>query len=91
MNARELSVLHAALEWLHAQNGAAPTGTVIQLRAFLGGKVDPRPGIAEFRAAMDVAEGKGWIVSVPAEFSPGDKKYSLTDAGEAALLRMTQA
>jgi hypothetical protein len=84
MTERDAKIIKAVLDYLHqveAQLTDAGIHDEVKQRVY------PAPGLAEYLAAMEIADKARWIITMPARFGTGFKR-SLSEAGEAARLEM---
>ena len=85
MTKREFKIIKALLGVLHNLDGAQIAEAVLHAEVNL--HVTPTASLAEFDGAVTVADANRWVVVVQSKFGSG-RKFTLSDAGEAALLEM---
>ena len=85
MTKRELRIIKALLQILHNLDGTQIAEAVLHAEVNL--HVTPTASLAEFDGAVKVADDNRWITVVQSKFGAG-RKFTLSDAGEAALLEM---
>jgi len=86
MTKREYKIVKALLRVLHNLDGVQIAEAVLHAEVNL--HVTPTASLAEFDGAVAVADSNRWITVVQAKFGAG-RKFTLSDAGEAALLEMS--
>jgi hypothetical protein len=85
MTARELQITKALLNSLHDLDGGQTTEPLLHADVNLRLRHQPA-SLAEFNAALDGADIRGWVTGVASKF--GGRKWNVSDAGEAARLEM---
>jgi hypothetical protein len=87
MTQREQKILKAVLAFLHALDRAQATDLVIAANAFGEAFGTPKPSVGELAAVLAMCDAQGFVTGVAARFG-GKMKWSISDAGEAALLEL---
>ena len=89
MNPRTLRIAKAILTTLDRVSPAQLVETIIHADAQtqLRNAGETAPSLSEFNVALVTADQRGWITGVSARVT-GQMKWSLSDAGKAALLEM---
>ena len=85
MTSREIKIIKAVLDYLHALDQGQATEVQIHANAFGEAFGPPAPSVAELSAALRECDARKWITGVPARIS-NRMKWNLNDAGEAARL-----
>lgn len=82
---REIKLIKAILDILHEHGGKQMADALLHAEVNL--KLGETIPLAEFIAALNLADGNGFITSIHAKYGNGFRR-NINDAGEAARLEM---
>ncbi|HEV2691403.1 MAG TPA: hypothetical protein VG347_00755 [Verrucomicrobiae bacterium] len=84
---READLARSALDFLHSLEGAQVSELQVHAAILRDVAVIPKPSASEVESIVKSMDARQWIVGTPG-FASGKMKWSISDAGEAARLRL---